>query len=100
MHIRILFLALLVSLCSSVVTADEKVDFETQVAPILSEHCVGCHSANISKGDLSLSTFDQIRDEGYVSPGSPEDSVLLDMITSAGGRTPRDAERCAAARSR
>ncbi len=100
MHIRILFLALLVSLCSSVVTADEKVDFETQVAPILSEHCVGCHSANISKGDLSLSTFDQIRDEGYVSPGSPEDSVLLDMITSAEGERPempKDAPPLAAA---
>ena len=67
----------------------EQVDFETEIAPILAEHCVRCHSPNNRKGDLSLSTARDLRDGGYLSPGDPSESQLMDLIVAEDGEAPR-----------
>jgi hypothetical protein len=35
-------------------TDSATVSFTTEIAPILEQHCLGCHSPGIRKGDLSL----------------------------------------------
>lgn len=36
------------------------VDFEREVAPVLSKKCLGCHNPNIEKGGISLSTREEV----------------------------------------
>lgn len=66
-----------------VAVAESSVDFEKQVAPILSAHCVRCHSDGISKGDLSLAGPADLRENGYVEPGDPDSSHLIALVTAA-----------------
>jgi hypothetical protein len=44
-------------------------DFAKQVAPIFAKYCVGCHNAESLEGDLSLETFEALKQGG----GSGED---------------------------
>ncbi len=65
------------------------IDFAKEVAPILETRCVRCHSAEKSKGGLSLSTksgFLKGGDSGaVVIAGKPDESLL---ITAVSGRKP------------
>jgi len=70
------------------VVAAEKVDFVAQVAPILAQHCVGCHYPGHSQGDISLATFADLSANQYVIPGDPDGSYLLELVTSADGQPP------------
>lgn len=58
--------------------ASATVDFAAQVAPILEQKCVRCHNPNNLKGDLSLTTREDILVAGddYLIPGNSEDSML------------------------
>ena len=42
-----------------------------------------------SKGDLSLETVDDLRQNEYVIPGDAEASHLVDIITPSGGEPPQ-----------
>lgn len=64
------------------------VDFETDVAPIFQQHCVSCHNEGNSKGDVSLATFADLEEYGYVDPDSPDDSYLVDLVTGVEGEPP------------
>ena len=73
----------------SSVASVEKVDYFRQVLPILSQHCYGCHGpdAGARKGDLRLDrrsgAFKDLGDGSHViAPGEPENSALVDRITS------------------
>lgn len=66
----------------------ESVDFETQIAPILAERCLGCHSPGIDKGDLSLATTAGLIENDYIVAGAPGDSHLIDVISSTDGMPP------------
>lgn len=67
---------------------DSDVDFDSQIAPILSHRCVSCHSPGINKGGLSLATINDALDAGYIVPGQPDDSHLVDLISSVDGEPP------------
>ncbi len=58
-----------------------RINFEQQIAPILQKHCVGCHSPNIKKGEVSLATAKDLRQLGYIVPGDPDASYLLELVT-------------------
>ncbi len=45
------------------------VDFGTQVHPILTAKCMGCHSARMAQGGLALETRAQVLK--VVTPGNP-----------------------------
>ena len=64
-------------------------DFVENVAPILEQHCLQCHSPGISKGEVSLATAESVIDSGLVVPGSPGDSLLLEVITAHEDNRPR-----------
>ena len=68
----------------------QEVDFEREIAPILAEHCVRCHSPNNTKGDISLATIEHVRDGGYVEPGDAESSALIDLIAGDSPEMPQD----------
>ena len=62
--------------------------FRETVAPLLVERCLDCHSEGIREGDLSLATRGAITDSGFVEPGDPDASYLLEMITPQNGEPP------------
>lgn len=73
------FCSILLLPASSVNAA--KVDFEKQVAPILTTNCLKCHNGVKSRAGLNLSTREKAlkgSDAGEVLvPGKPEESLLV-----------------------
>ncbi len=51
---KIAIIATGLSLAAGIARAAEQVDFEKDVAPILAEHCIGCHGEDKQKGKLRL----------------------------------------------
>lgn len=71
------------------VGAEGAVDFVRDVAPLFERSCVRCHQPANKKGDLSLATAADLLDLGYLVPGKPNESHLLDVVTAgADGRAP------------
>ncbi|GAB5407299.1 MAG: PSD1 and planctomycete cytochrome C domain-containing protein [Aureliella sp.] len=58
----------------------QQVDFQTEIRPLLNEHCVACHGGVKQAADLSFVYQDQLAT--VVEPGSPDDSYLLERIVS------------------
>ena len=65
------------------------VDFQKHIAPILEQHCVRCHSPGNRKGDVSLATIDDLRENEHIVPGDAASSHLMDLITSDGNDPPK-----------
>ena len=78
----------LMALCCSTSAADEPVDFGKQIAPIIEQHCVRCHSPGNSKGDVSLATLDDLKSNEYVVAGDADGSYLIELVTSQDGEPP------------
>jgi mono/diheme cytochrome c family protein len=61
------------------------VDFERQISPLLTKHCLSCHNSNQLKGGLDLSAAAKARKGGdngpSLVPSRPTESWLLDMLT-------------------
>ena len=93
-HHVCLILALLISVppASAADNTGEAVngpsDFARDVAPILQQHCVRCHTPGNEKGDLSLATADDLQENGFVVAGDPDASYLVELITSAVDQRP------------
>lgn len=67
-------------------SAGEAVDFAREIAPIFEEHCIRCHHPENKQADLSLDTFRDLEAQTYVTPGRPDESYLLEVVTAADGR--------------
>lgn len=76
------------AIAGSVQADDRTVDFASQIAPILESHCVRCHSPGNPKGDLSLATAADLRENEYIVPGEPDSSYLLDLLIADGDQPP------------
>ena len=76
-------------------TGNEKVSFSKDLAPVLAQHCLGCHDNQRRRGGLSLATFSRLLrggDSGApVSAGNPETSLLIAKLegTADGQRMPQ-----------
>ena len=79
----------LVSISGIVSAQAERVDFNRDVRPILSDKCFECHGpdAHERKGDLRLDVEEAAKADrgGYrvLAPGEPDESELILRITSA-----------------
>ena len=77
-------------------SAEEPIDFERDVAPILETRCLGCHIGLTARAHLSIENLESLLEGGdsgpAIDPGSAEDSLLLHMISGDGPEMPKDAE--------
>lgn len=89
-RVPVLSSAIVVSLvaCAVVARADEpaaKVDFHTQVRPILEASCLKCHSRGKLMGGLSLETREAIlqggEEGGDVVVGKSGESLLIELVS-------------------
>jgi WD40 repeat protein len=85
-----LFLALLFLAPSPVGAEPPKkpVSFINDVAPILRENCFACHDTKKNKGKLNMTTYESLRKGGDkedpITPGKPDESLLIDLVTAKG----------------
>jgi len=66
----------------SAVAQDTPKDFSHAVLPILRKHCVACHGGREARGSFSMNTRELLVGSGYVIPGKPEESRILQRILS------------------
>lgn len=86
-RLQIAFPALL-CLCATTarsIDADEKQQFfESQVRPLLAEHCQSCHNADDTQGgvrlDLRSGVFSKVGNASVVTPGNPDASRLVAVV--------------------
>lgn len=87
---------------STVSFADEgatAIDFASQIAPILQQHCVRCHSDDNAKGGLSLATFADLESQSLIDVADPDASRLIELVTPLAGQQaemPKDGTALAA----
>ncbi len=74
------------------VRAGDKLEYNRDVRPILAENCFSCHGTDSTarKADLRLDRRDAAVKAGAITPGKPDDSEMVDRITStmSGRRMP------------
>ena len=83
--IRIAFLSMLtVTLLHGRVDADEAINFNRDIRPILSDRCFACHGPdkNARKADLRLDQRQVAVDVGAIAPGDVSKSKLVERIFS------------------
>src|SRR5688572_6048297 len=64
-------------------TAADPIDFAHDVLPILKAHCAKCHTNGTYKGSFSLDTRTSLLEAKVVEPGKPDDSDLIQRVTSS-----------------
>lgn len=79
--------------------AQEKVSFRNQVAPLLVDHCLACHSPKKAEGGYRVDSFVRLGTAGDTgeapfTAAKPDASELLRRLVSAdpGERMPKDAD--------
>jgi mono/diheme cytochrome c family protein len=66
-------------------TAGDKLEYNRDIRPILSENCFACHGADgaARKAKLRLDVRDSALDKGAIVPGKPDDSELVYRLNLA-----------------
>ena len=91
MMTRFLTLGLIVACLSSLSPrsqadeqADETIDFDRQIKPILAENCFACHGIHeqARQADLRLDVRQSAVEAGAIVPGAPNESTLIERINS------------------
>lgn len=71
----------------------DQVDFEREVAPILKQHCIRCHSDEKAEGGVNLSTRSHMLGDGeslqVLEAGSLAKSLLLDVVQGEKPQMPK-----------
>ena len=67
--------------------AETSISFRKDLAPILQQKCVACHSPQKTKGGFQLHTFEALMKGGEskapsVTPGNPSRSKIFELITT------------------
>ena len=75
---------LLLALAACGLAPDDKIQFNRDVRPILSEHCIACHGpdAKKRKAKLRLDVRDAAVEAGAIAPGKPDQSELVTRVFS------------------
>jgi hypothetical protein len=77
--------ALAALLVPAAVRANDRIDFNRDIRPILSDKCFACHGPDTSKlkGKLRLDVRDLAIKKGAIVPGKPDQSELVRRVQSA-----------------
>lgn len=77
-------------------SADETVQFQEDIAPVLSRRCVNCHNDNVTEGSLSFTSAASFMNGGdsgeTIVPGKPDESLLIEMVAGDEPAMPQDGE--------
>jgi len=65
------------------------VDFRRDVAPLFQSRCIRCHQSSDGASQFSLATPADLETHGYVVPGNPDASHLIELVASVGGAPPQ-----------
>lgn len=82
---------LLSAAVATIAACAQTVDFAKDVAPVLEDHCLACHSPTKAAGGLALTSRQALIDRRALTPGNPEASplyVLSAMSSSTQGAMP------------
>ncbi len=82
------FLALLLTVATAAVASGAEVDFASEIAPILRQHCMECHAPGDEKGDISLATISDLQNNEFIVAGDADASYLVELISPQGGEPP------------
>src|SRR5688500_5376561 len=80
MRLALPVLALLV--CATALPAQDKVDFQREVRPILSNHCFKCHGPAAQEAGLRLDDRDRATRRKVIVPGKSSESKVLARVLS------------------
>src|SRR5690349_7195023 len=83
-RIALLGLALGGGIPAAITRAQDKLQYNRDIRPILVENCFACHGADSAarKADLRLDKRDAAIEYGAISPGKPDGSSLVERILS------------------
>jgi ankyrin repeat protein len=89
MRVILAFLSVCASLAAADNAADNKVDFEKQVQPLLSQRCYGCHGPDVQQSGLRLDKRQNAMRGGdygaVIIPGKSADSKLIRRVVNGDG---------------
>ena len=61
------------------------VSYFKDIAPIVREHCAGCHQPSVKQGGLSLTNYEAFMEGGakgkVIQPGQPDHSLVIAFLT-------------------
>ncbi len=82
----VVLLLAIVTLSFVLLTKEDKIDYSTQVKPIINKNCITCHGGVRAKGNFSLLFRDQAlaktKDGKYaIIPGDPDGSEMIQRLT-------------------
>ncbi len=79
---RLPLVAVVVFSAAPLFAEPERVDFSSQIRPLLNKYCTSCHGGVKQASDLSFIYEQQVLDSGVIEPGNPQESELLNRITT------------------
>ena len=90
-------LCLIFAICvAHVAIAEEAIDYERQVKPLLAERCYACHGALKQESQLRLDTAAAIIKGGEsgpaVNPGQAGSSLIIERVIATDDRMPPEGE--------
>ena len=87
-------LLILLLLLTLIAPGRAEVSFQHEVWPIFKRHCIGCHSAQKTKGRLRMDDVAALLKGGKTGPlfvaGQPDDSFLIEQITGDSPEMPQN----------
>jgi hypothetical protein len=83
-NIPLLTLSILAGLASNA-NAQDKLEYNRDIRPILAENCFACHGPDSAarKSDLRIDKRDAAIDYGAIAAGKPDESLIVERILSA-----------------
>ncbi len=82
MTMRLLPALLVASLCADRISAQDKIDYQRDVRPILSNNCYKCHGPAKQESGLRLDERERVVRRKVIVPGQPAKSELIQRIES------------------
>lgn len=94
---HLVYLTFFWSLISGSWCAAAPIDFQKQIAPLLTEKCLACHNPTQKKGGLDLTTRESLVAGGEsgltVTPGDPNLSLIIDYVSGDKPKMPKTGDK-------